>query len=391
MSIIKLCVIGAGTASTASVLGMINALKSRKQQFQITCIHDPNSPTIQVGESTSTPILNLLTDVLNFRVLKDLPEVDGTLKYGVKYSGWGSKDFFVHHATPAIHLNSAKFSFWALKRFKEMYADCFQEIHDKIIDIKNHEDHAIAVGERASYVYDYIIDCRGFPTQREMNSDEYIIPQFTSVNSVIISPEFKKYNEMYTTSIAHRDGWMFGIPLEHRKAFGYLYNNNVTTYEEAIENFKKIKGLTDSDIEKTRKLSWTYFYKKKAIDKRVLISGNKLFFFEPSQGFPLHYYLVLADALIDCICSGRDVEASLNSFYKKVVEEVLDVIAFTYQANVDFDSKFWNYVKQASSEHLNNSPKFIEWRNNPTTNYASHSPEIMKYLIDGLEIDLNSI
>jgi hypothetical protein len=100
---------------------------------------------------------------------------------------------------------------------------------------------------------------------------------------------------------------------------------------------------------------------------------------------------VLADALIDCICSGRDVEASLNSFYKKVVEEVLDVIAFTYQANVDFDSKFWNYVKQASSEHLNNSPKFIEWRNNPTTNYASHSPEIMKYLIDGLEIDLNSI
>lgn len=391
MSSIKLCVIGAGTASTASILSMINALKTRKKEFQITCIYDPAVETIQVGESTSTPLLNLLTEVLGFRVLRDLPEVDGTLKYGVKYTNWGSNEFFVHHTTAAIHLNSAKFSYWALEKFKDQYKDSFQVIHDKVIDVKNQDNQAVVVAGRASYIYDYVIDCRGFPSKDQINSNEYHNPEFVSVNSVIIFPEFKKYPEMFTSSQATQDGWMFGIPLEHRKAFGYLYNSNITSFEEAKENFKRLKGLSDEDLEKTRKLSWTYFYKKTALNGRILTSGNKLFFFEPNQGFPLHYYLVLADALIDCIYSGRDVEDSINSFYQRIIEEVLDVIALTYQAGVPFESKFWQITKQASKKHLLKSKKFNNWRQNLNEYYASHSPEIMKYLLSGMEIDLNSV
>jgi hypothetical protein len=38
------------------------------------------------------------------RVLDNLPEIDGTIKYGVKYVNWSKKDFYVNHIEPAIHL-----------------------------------------------------------------------------------------------------------------------------------------------------------------------------------------------------------------------------------------------------------------------------------------------
>lgn len=388
---IKFCVVGAGTASTVSILGLINALKIRKQSFQITCMHNPKQPTIQVGESTSTPVLALLNSVLNFRVLRDLPDLDGTLKYGTKYINWSDKDFFVHHTGPAIHLNSAKFSLWALDQFNKQYPESFNEIHDTVLDIKNENNRAVIYGISATYIYDYVIDCRGFPTAQELNSEAYVEPEFTSVNSVIIYPELKEYHELYTTSQAHKDGWMFGIPLTYRKAWGYLYNNNVTSNNEALENFKELKELTTEQIANTRQFSWTSFYRKIALDGRILYSGNKLYFFEPSQGFPLHYYLALADILVNEIFDSTDPQVGLNKFYQQHIADIQDVIAFTYQANVNFDSKFWNYAKNKSSLKLKNSSKFVNWVKTPTnyTHYASHSTEIMQYLTEGLQIDLS--
>ena len=93
----KICVIGAGTAGIVSVLSVLNSAKRNNVDVQVTCMYDPNVPTIQVGESTISPILNLLTELIGFRVLKDLESIDGTLKYGSKYVNWSEKDFFVHH------------------------------------------------------------------------------------------------------------------------------------------------------------------------------------------------------------------------------------------------------------------------------------------------------
>ena len=195
---------------------------------------------------------------------------------------------------------------------------------------------------------------------------------------------------MYTTSQATKDGWMFGIPLTYRKAWGYLYNNAVTSKDDAIENFKQLKNLSAEQINNTRQFSWTSFYRKTALDGRILYSGNKLYFFEPNQGFPLHYYLALADILVDQIFNSNNPELGLNQFYQQHIADIQDVIAFTYQANTNFDSNFWKYAKEKSTTKLKHSGKFISWVKSPETHshYASHSTEIMQYLKDGLQIDL---
>tara|TARA_B110000977_G_C11082438_1_gene493349 strand:+ start:1046 stop:2227 length:1182 start_codon:yes stop_codon:yes gene_type:complete len=384
----KICVIGAGTAGIVSVLSVLNSAKRNKVDVQVTCMYDPSVPTVQVGESTSSPILNLLTDLIGFRVLKDLESIDGTLKYGSKYVNWSDKDFFVHHQQPAIHLNSAKFSFWVLEKLLEKFPNTFTSVHDNVLSLDTVDDQAVIKGNNATYAYDYVIDCRGFPSKEQLKSDTYKEPTFTSVNSVIIYPEFEKYDEMYTTAQAHKNGWMFQIPLTFRKAFGYLYNNNITSEQQATDDFLKIKP--NVDITKTRKLSWTSFYRTTAVDGRILYSGNKLFFFEPSQGFPLHYYAVFADYFVYCISTKCNISEEVNYYYQDVLSDIQDVIAMTYQADVEFDSKFWRYANQQSYKRLNSSKKFLDWCNdyNSKTHFASHSNEIMFSLIEGMNIDL---
>jgi hypothetical protein len=392
-NIIKFCVVGAGTAGAINMLGIVNAMKRHGKKFKITCIYDPNKPTIQVGESSSSPLLSLLCDNLNFKVLRDLPEVDGTIKYGVRYLNWTKDgDFYVYHGSPAIQFNSQKFSFWALKQFKELYPDSITEIHDTVKDIVNLDSSAKVVGDKAEYIYDYVIDCRGFVPDKDLNDTKYILPEFVSVNSVILYPELKQYNEMYTTSQAHQDGWMFGIPLTYRKTFGYLYNNTVTPFETARQNFKELKSIPDDLINNLRNFSWTPYYKKDALDGNILSSGNRSFFFEPSQAFSLHHYLVLADVFVEGILSKESPRDYINQFNQERIDEMLDVLAFNYQANTDFTSEFWKYVKQVSNNRLKKSTKFTAWVKSPKdfTHYAAHPTEFLDYLKNGMNINLSN-
>jgi hypothetical protein len=109
------------------------------------------------------------------------------------------------------------------------------------------------------YNFDYVIDCRGTPSQEELNSDLYEKNVFQSVNSAILYPDFTKYDEPFTSTHFHEQGWMFGVPLQHRKAWGYLYDKNITSHEDASEHFAKLKGIDTTNL---RRFNWEPYYKK---------------------------------------------------------------------------------------------------------------------------------
>ena len=54
----KVAVLGRGTSS------IITTLQLLKHNHEVTVFYDPNLPHINVGESTTVPIANLLYDVL---------------------------------------------------------------------------------------------------------------------------------------------------------------------------------------------------------------------------------------------------------------------------------------------------------------------------------------
>jgi hypothetical protein len=394
----KIGIIGAGTASAISVLVMIQSLKrSDFKDIELYCISDPSKPTAQVGESTSGLVHDTMRDVLDVGFLEELEEYDGTLRYFTKYC-WADangNDFSVRYYTPGLHLNSDKWSNYVFKKLTKKY-NFFHEVFDEILSIENQNDHAVVQGKNETYVFDYVIDCTGSPTADELASDNYITDVFQSVNSVILYPDFKDYKENNTFAYVHRNGWMFGVPLTLRKAFGYCYNKDFTSYEEAVKDFSEIKDIDASTL---RNFSWKPYRKSQAIDGRILAMGNRLYLYEPQQAMPLHYYALLSDCFIGGIINNVPNEAlnyGVNKFNNDAMEDIQNLMALNYCGDNKIDSPFWNALKVRSVDHLKQSTRWQNWLNEVETsgNITGYYPadvSMMTSYLKGYNVDLTKL
>ena len=102
----------------------------------------------------------------------------------------------------------------------------FNEIHTNVDKIFSKEGQAYV----DKVEYDYVIDCRGFPK----DYSDYIITPNIYVNAGIVFDSLKPSKWDYSYHIAHKNGWMFGLPLSNKVSFGYLYNSKLTTKQECL-------------------------------------------------------------------------------------------------------------------------------------------------------------
>lgn len=392
-------ILGAGTASAICILTILNMIKSRQATIDgltITCIHDPSKPTAQVGESTSGMIYSIMRNVLDLDFNEDIDLFDGTLRYYTQYK-WkeaSGNDFLVHYDAPGIHLNSEKWSSYVFEKLKSKYKN-FAEIHDDIYSTQHQATSASAHSENNSYTFDFLIDCRGTPSTTELDSNDYVIECFETVNSVILFPDFKNYQEAYTSSYVHKNGWMFGVPLQHRKAFGYLYNNKSTSYDEAVEHFSKLKNIDASTL---RNFSWKPYHKKTALANRILYMGNRLYLYEPQQAIPLHYYVLLTTMFIKGINAGSSIDHltdQINKFNTVMLENIRNLLAFSYCGENNIDSKFWNDLRSRSIQLLQTSDNWQSWLDTTDDStkipgYAPADASMMKTYLKGFKVDLNN-
>jgi hypothetical protein len=390
----KICVLGGGTAAAVCVLELHRLLKSPvPRDIQIYSVYDPTIPTTLVGESASLLVLQLLQDVLDFDPADDLKDLDGTIRWCTKYF-WqdaNNKDFKVTYRLPGMHMNSEKFSQYVLNKIQNKYSN-HRIIHSHVLEITQSDKSVIVKCEDQLLEFDYVIDCTGSPSKEDLEGNKYSRPEFVGVNSVILFPHVKEYNENFTSSYIHKNGWMFGVPLTFRKAYGYLYNNSITSEQEAITEFSAIKGI---DASTCRKFSWDQYYRKNAIDHRVLYMGNKIYFFEPHQAIPLHYYILLTRKFFESVLlnySTSIVNSIVNQHHLANMSAIQDLIALNYQGENKINSEFWNYAKASSFNRLNNSPEFKNWAalvdRFGWRKYWSHDDTVMKQYCEGFDINL---
>ena len=395
----RIGILGAGTAGAIAALQIINFIKLSKEPIRginITVIHDPNIETAQVGESLSSYIYSLLMNTLDEKFGENLNEYNGTLRYYTKHF-WKDvvgDDFNVYYYNPGLHVNSEKFSKYVIKKLVEKHN--VTEIHDTVANINHYDEKVLVEGQDKNYNFDYLIDSRGAPTSDIIDSPLYETNVFQSVNSVLLYQNYQTYDEPYTSSYAHKDGWMFGVPLSYRKAFGYLYNNNITTDGDAFDNFKKIHNIKDPAS--IRKISWKPYYKNIAFENRILVLGNKLYFFEPQQALPLHYYAYLVRYFIKTLLTTNvlETESLVNHYHLVHMNAIQDLIALTYSGTNLLDSEFWKETKSKAVYRLLDS---VLWQEHLQTSetagerlrYFLFEHELLNNYIDGLKIDLASL
>jgi hypothetical protein len=348
----RIAVVGVGTAGITSLSHLLAWLPA---DLEVYSIHDPSTPILGIGESTTVAIPANLYLGTRFTMLRDAAQLDASIKNGVKYVGWRDYDFYSHIPPPShgIHFNNFKLKDFSFARFKEIWGDKFVEIHAKINDIiTDQNDCAVVVTDTERLEFDFVIDCRGYPT----DYTEYHISNVIPVNHCLVNMIPKPGDWPWTYHTAHRNGWMFGIPLQSRQGWGYLYNDNITAREDAVDDLAE-RFKTPANELQLREFSFKNYFAKEFIVGKVMKNGNRALFFEPIEAMSGYFYDQVMKHFFDVLLGVNDA-ASTNTELTRIAEDLETFIAYMYQGGSTYDTEFWKITKEKCSKHVRENQRF---------------------------------
>lgn len=349
----NIAVIGTGTAG---VMSLSHLLAWLPETCKITSIYNPKIPMLGIGESTSTSIPKTLYYGTGFNLLTEPEKLDATVKHGVKYSNWREQTVYTTLPPPnyAMHFNNFKLREVSFDAFTKLWGNKFEELTGEITLFEDKGDYVQIDVDNVQYTFDYVIDCRGFPKSYE----KYDMVDTIPVNHCIVHGVNEPGDWNYTHHYAHPNGWMFGIPLQTRQGWGYLYNDNITTKDQAIENLKSIKNGVDAD--KLREFTFKSYKAKKFIDGRIINNGNRALFYEPIEALSGWFYDQVLRSFFDVIITQTLTEEVANNSLSLLAEDYELFICFMYHGGSTYDSDFWKITAEKCSKRLNESARFAE-------------------------------
>jgi len=349
---LNIAVIGTGTAGITTLSHLLAWLP---QSCTITSVYDPDIPILGIGESTTTTIPEVLYYGAGFSLLHDSNELDCTVKNGVRYVNWRDKDFFTTIPPPhyAMHFNNFKIKEVCFEKFTNKWGEKFKIIQGKIDKILNESDKAVICLPEQRLEFDYIIDCRGYPEEYS----DYELLDTIPVNHCVVHTIQEKGDWNYTYHTATPDGWMFGIPLQTRQGWGYLYNDNITSREQALDNQAKILGIDKASLN-TREFSFKNYRAKKFVDNRLIKNGNRALFYEPLEALSGWFYDRVVRAFFDVAFTKQLSEAAANEMLASVAEDYELFICYMYHGGSKYDTEFWQQTKEKCNNRLLASDKF---------------------------------
>jgi tryptophan halogenase len=371
----SLVVIGAGTSGIQGICHYLAFLGSHG--WTITLIHSPNINTLGIGESTNPPFLEALEDACNFNIIDDLQELDATFKFGTHYVNWREQPFTIPVLTgpAAVHINTFKLQKFVLPRLKAIWRERFQVIEGTVSSIENYKNSVEVIVDGKALQFDFAVDNRGFPE----SYDEYHVIEDNPVNHALIhnTPEVLPLNA--TLHQATPDGWMFGVPLTSRTSYGYLFDDNITSVDQAKINFSKEINVPVEDLQNIE-YKFKSYYTKKVLDNRILKNGNRSVFFEPMFANSLWLYKNTDRLFISYIKEFID-EAHVNNVFNDMAKDVEELICYFYHGGSTYDTTFWKKVIPYANKKLITSKSFQIMKTLMTRQYKNKqfNPEINEY------------
>lgn len=351
----NIAVIGIGTAGIMSLCHLNKWLGNATTT--ITAVHNPKHPILGVGETSQPMFVTNLYDGAKFVFMEDAIKIDATMKLGASWRNWRTTDFNPHLEPPAyaIHFDNQKLKDFCFTRFQELYKNSFSILEGDVTDVINHVSHASVIVDNVAYKFDYVIDCRGYPDDY---SDYTMLSE--TVNHCLVHAIEEPGNWNTTINQAHSNGWMFGVPLQSRQGWGYLYNDNITEKSDAILEFNQLLGKENI---KFREFSFKSYRANKFFDGRVLKNGNRSFFFEPLEGLAGFFYDSTLRYFIDYLNKSLTVDQVNENLTTTAIDAEI-FINFIYHGGSKFDTPFWKITKDNAANNLSNSSRWLEIVNN---------------------------
>ena len=323
----KISVVGAGNAGCFTAL--YAAWHGRKKDLEVELIYNPEIKPERVGQATLLDPPKLLWAAMGFNWYHN--PIHGTLKSGILYEGWGKENDEVFHPFPP-HSMAMHYCPWEMQK-AVLESGQFKVIEDEV-DPKDVDA-------------DYVFDCRGKPKDFT-EYDELTNP----INACILAKPnswWRVEDPWWSRHVATPDGWMFVIPTHpdspsHEYCIGYCYNKDITSREEATNNFY---GQYDVHIKKYVEFK-NYVAKSPVVDGRILLNGNRLFFLEPLESSSTQTYIEWVRYFINSVVTGEDSLRSSSYKILRYIRQVENFVLWHYQFGSKYDTPFWEYAKTLS-------------------------------------------
>lgn len=397
----KVIVVGGGTAGwiTASLL-----VKILGNALDITLIESDKIGTVGVGEATIPPIVDF-NNALGIDEREFLTATNGTIKLGIQFEDWGQpgdkymhafggigKDFpfcsFHHFWVRGRQLGNTS-SLWdyslnyqtairnkyaKLPRIEEAnlpglsyayhfdassYA-AFLRRRSEALGVKRVEGliQSVDLDPETGYVSglnledgrtisgDLYIDCTGFYgllIEKQLNTGYEDWTRWLPCDRAMAVPcESTDTIEPYTRSIAHKAGWQWRIPLQHRIGNGLVFSSNHLSDDEAGSIL--MGNLDGKPLAEPRTIPFKTGRRIKQWNRNVVAIGLSSGFLEPLESTSIHLIQSSVSRLMKLFPQGGVSEAEVDEFNRQSTEEIeliRDFIILHYKLNRRKDARFW--------------------------------------------------
>jgi len=288
----------------------------------------------------------------------------------------------------AYHFDAARFGEWLKLNICEPAGTNI--IRDSIVDIVTNEDGIeylkLEKDPSSKITADLFIDCTGF---KSLLLEKTMKSKFISYSDVLPNdkaiatrlPYVDKTKEIHNVTDCHAlsAGWVWDIPLWHRKGTGYVYSSKYISRDEAADEFRQHLAKQDADRARDAEffdIDIRHGKREKAWVKNVVGIGLSYGFLEPLEStglFTTHENaLMLVNSLErrDGFISKIDIDG-YNYAVDHIIECFKSFIQMHYSLSTREDSKYWR-------DQIHNTPLFY---NDDHSDKTMTSPRLYKEFV----------
>jgi hypothetical protein len=297
-------------------------------------------------------------------------EITDDCHYFNEHNYKGKVDYKFNHE--AYHLDTYKVGQYikekVLSHSRVSYFD------DTIINVQKNENgflESIITKTGKKIKGDFFIDCSGFSRiliEKEFKNNFVSYENELLVNRALpfhIENKEDTIINNYTHVTAKKYGWMWDIPLQHRKGCGYVYSDNFITPEQAQQEIEKDLGCK---IKPQRDIKFKAGRMKKMWCKNVISTGLASGFVEPLEATSIHMTVLQINHFIEQYYTeymNFNCEVAIEQYNKEITsvwDDIKDFIILHY-ITPRSDTNFWKEASSPKKWSKNLKNKLEIWKN----------------------------